>query len=197
MELEEMKNTWGELSKRVEKQELLTNQLIEKITRENYHSKMNKIGYSEFIGTIICYLGASYILMNFTKIDELLIQVLAGISVALLFILPVISLKSVRSIKNINISSNTYLEIINLFGKQKIRFQKLQKLNVALGLFFMLIILPVLAAIQGKNLREIPNFWTLIFPIFVLFFLVFSWWVLKSYNKILSNTEKMLSEINN
>lgn len=197
MELEEMKNTWGELSKRVEKQEILTNQLIEKITQENYNSKMNKIGYSEFIGTIICYLGASYILMNFTKIDEVLIQVFAGISVALLFILPVISLKSVSAMKNINISSNTYLEIINLFGRQKIRFQKLQKLNVALGLFFMLIILPVLAEIQGKDLGETPYFWTLIFPLFVLFFLVFSWWVLKSYNKVLSKTEKMLSDINN
>lgn len=192
-----MKNTWGELSKRVEKQEIRTNQLIEKITQKNYNSKMNIIGYSEFIGTIICYLGASYILMNFTKIDEVLIQIFAGISVALLFILPVISLKSVRVMKNISIASNTYLEIINLFGRQKIRFQKLQKLNVALGLFFILIILPVLAAIQGKSLHQIPNFWTLIFPIFVLFFLVFSWWVLKSYNKVLSATKKMLSDINN
>jgi hypothetical protein len=197
MELEEMKNTWGKLSKRVEKQEILTAQLIEKITQQNYNSKMNKIHYSEYVGTIICYVGASYILMNFSKIDEVLIQVLAGISVLLLFTLPVISLKSVRSIRNIDITSNTYLENINLFVKQKIKFQKLQKLNVALGLFFMLIVLPVLAAIQGKSLDQIPDFWTLIFPIFVSFFLVFAWWVLKSYNKVLSATEKMLTDINN
>ncbi|OBX25384.1 hypothetical protein LX77_01718 [Gelidibacter algens] len=197
MELEEMKNTWGKLSKRVEKQEILTTQLIEKITQQNYNSKMNKIHYSEYVGTIICYVGASYILMNFSKIDEVLIQVLAGLSVLLLFTLPVISLKSVRSIRNIDITSNTYLENINLFVRQKIKFQKLQKLNVALGLFFMLIVLPVLAAIQGKSLDQIPDFWTLIFPIFVSFFLVFAWWVLKSYNKVLSATEKMLTDINN
>jgi hypothetical protein len=103
----------------------------------------------------------------------------------------------VRSIRNIDITSNTYLENINLFVRQKIKFQKLQKLNVALGLFFMLIVLPVLAAIQGKSLDQIPDFWTLIFPIFVSFFLVFAWWVLKSYNKVLSATEKMLTDINN
>lgn len=197
MELEEMKNAWRELSRKVEKQDIRTNQLIEKITQQKYNSKMNKIHYPEYIGTIICYLGASYILKNFSKIDAGLIQVLAGLSVALLFTLPVISLKSVRLIRNIDITSNTYLEIINLFIKQKIRFQKLQKLNVALGSFFMLIVLPVLAAIQGKNLNQIANFWTLIFPIFVLFFLVFAWWVLKYYNKVLSATEKMLTDINN
>ncbi len=197
MKLEEMKNTCGEMSKRVEKQEILTTHLIEKITQKKYNSKMNKIRYLEFIGTIICYLGASYILMNVSKIEEEFIQVLAGLSVALLFILPVISLKSVRSIRNTDIASNSYLEIINLFVRQKIRFQKLQKINLALGLLFMLIILPVIAAIQGKSLDQIPNFWTLTFPIVVSFFLVFAWWVLTYYNKVLSATEKMLSDINN
>ncbi|MCX2681332.1 hypothetical protein OOZ15_15370 [Galbibacter sp. EGI 63066] len=196
MELEEMKNTWNELSKRVEKQELQTDQIIEKMTQQKYHSKLNKISYSEYAGTIICYIGAAYLIVNFAKIEETLMQIFTIIAILLLFILPVISLKSVRIMKNVEISSKTYLEAINHFGKQKIRFQKLQKLNVSLGLFLLLISVPVLSAIQGKNISETPYFWTLIFPFSILFFLVFAYWVMKSYNKVLNATEEMLSEIN-
>lgn len=196
MELEEMRNTWQEMSKRLEHQEFMTNQLLEKMTREKYNSKMNKIGYSEYIGTIICYIGAAYLIMNFTKIDATLMQVFALFAILLLFILPIISLKSLRAVKNINISSKTYLEAIEDFAKRKMKFQRLQKLNVSLGLFLMLVAIPVLSAIQGKDIVQIPNFWTLIFPISIAFFLVFAFWVLRSYNKLLNETEKMLSDLN-
>jgi hypothetical protein len=197
MELEEMKNAWQEMSRRVENQEFLTNQLLEKMTREKYHSKINRIGYSEYVGTIICYIGAAYLLMNFTKIDDTLMQIFAIIAIALLFILPIISLKSLRALKNVNIESNTYMQAIEDFAKRKTRFQKLQKLNVSLALFLMLVAIPVLSAILGKDIAQTPHFWTLIFPISIAFFLVFALWVLKSYNKILNETEKMLSDINN
>lgn len=197
MELEELKNTWQSMSKRVENQEFLTNQILEKMKREKYHSKLNKIGYSEYIGAIICYIGAAYLIMNFMKIEDILMQLFAIIAIALLFILPVISLKSLRTVKNINISTKTYAEAIEDFGKRKIKFQRLQKLNISLALFLMLVAIPVLSAIQGKDIAQAPHFWTLIFPISIAFFMVFALWVLKSYNKILNDTEKLLSDINN
>lgn len=197
MELEELKNTWQSMSKRVENQEFLTNQILEKMKREKYHSKLNKIGYSEYIGAIICYIGAAYLIMNFMKIEDILMQLFAIIAIALLFILPVISLKSLRTVKNINISTKTYAEAIEDFGKRKIKFQRLQKLNISLALFLMLVAIPVLSAIQGKDIAQAPHFWTLIFPISIAFFMVFALWVLKSYNKILNGTEKLLSDINN
>lgn len=192
-----MRNAWQEMSKRVEKQEFLTNQVFEKMTTERYNSKLNKIGISEYIGTIICYIGAAYLIMNFTKIDDIWMKVFALVAILLLFILPIISLKSLRVMKNINISSKNYLETIEDFGKRKIRFQKLQKLNVSMGLFLILVAIPVLSAIQGKDIGQIPHFWTLIFPISIAFFLVFAFLVLRSYNKILNETEKMLFDINN
>ncbi|MDP2235647.1 MAG: hypothetical protein Q8J88_04350 [Bacteroidales bacterium] len=197
MELEEMRNAWQEMSKRVEKQEFLTKQVVEKMTTDRYNSKLNKIGISEYIGTIICYIGAAYLIINFTKIDDTLMQVFALVAILLLFILPIISLKSLRAMKNVNIPSKSYLETIEDFAKRKIRFQKLQKLNVSLGLFLMLVAIPVLSAVQGKDIGQIPYFWTLIFPISIAFFLAFAYWVLRSYNKILNETEKMLSDINN
>lgn len=197
MELEELKNTWQAMSKRVENQEFLTNQILEKMTREKYHSKINKIGYSEYIGTIICYIGAAYLIINFTKIDDILMQIFAIIAIALLFILPIISLKSLRAVKNINIASKTYMQAIEDFAKRKTRFHRLQKWNISLALFLMLVSIPVLSAIQGKDISQAPHFWILIFPISIAFFLAFAVWVLKSYNKILNETEKMLSDINN
>lgn len=197
MEWEEMKNQWEEMSKKMEKQEILTHQFIEKITQEKYNSKINRIGFSEYVGTIICYFGAAYLIMNFTKIEDILMQVFATVAILLLFILPIISLKSLRAVRAINISQKSYLESIDDFGKRKIEFQKLQKLNVSLGFFLMLVSIPVLSVIQGKDIGQVPYFWTLIFPIAMAFFSVFAFWVLKSYNKMLSEAEKMLSDINN
>lgn len=195
MELEEMQSTWSALSKRVEKQENITNQIIEEMTQKKYNSKLNKIVYSEYIGTIVCFIAAVYLILNLTKIENTPVQILALASIALLFILPIISLKSLHTIKSVNITSKTYLEAINSFASQKIRFQKFQKLNVLLGFSLVLMTVPVLSAIQGKDLSETPYFWSLIFPFFILIFLAFAFWVLKSYNKVLNDTERMLADI--
>lgn len=197
MELEEMKNLWEGMSKKVEKQELRTNQLLEKVTEQKYHSKLNKIRYSEIIGAIICYLGAIYLIMNFMKIDPLAEKIFAVIAIGLLLILPVISLRSLNAMQNLKISSKTYLDALNDFGKRKIRFQKFQKLNISLGLFLIIVAIPVLSAIKGTDLSETEYFWTLTFPVSIIAFLGFAYWVLKSYNKSLEATEKLLSEINN
>lgn len=196
MELEEMKLAWNALSKRVEKQEILNQQMIEKMTKNQFQTNLKKIAFPEYIGTIICYLGAAYLSVNIPKLEEPLIQFFGVISVVLLLILPIISLQSIRAMRKINLSSHTYLETIQIFGKQKIRFQKLQKLNVSLGLFLMVIGVPVLLSIQGVSLNPTPLFWMLYFPLGVIFFLGFSYWVLKNYNRTLKATEKMLSEIN-
>lgn len=197
MELDEMKNLWEEMSDRIEKQERLTKNLIGNVTEEKYHSKLKKIRYSEIIGAIICYLGAIYLIINFFKIDPLAEKIFAVISIGLLLTLPIISLRSLNRMQKVKISSKTYLETLNDFGKQKIKFQKFQKLNVSLGLFLILVAIPVLSAIKGVDLSETEYFWILTFPISIIAFLGFAIWVLRSYNKSLEATEKLLSEINN
>ncbi|WP_373056342.1 hypothetical protein [Zunongwangia sp. H14] len=197
MELEEMKNLWEGMSDRIEKQERLTKNLIGNVTEEKYHSKLKKIKYSEIIGTIICYLGAIYLIMNFMKIDPLAEKIFAVIAIGLLLTLPIISLSSLNGMQKVKISSKTYLDTLNDFGRRKIRFQKFQKLNVSLGLFLILVAIPVLSAIKGVDLSETEHFWILTFPISIIAFLGFAFWVLRSYNKSLEATEKLLSEINN
>lgn len=197
MELEEMKNAWQEINVTNKKSTYLTNQFLEKMIDEKYNSKINKIGYSECISAVICFLAAIYLIINFDTIERPLIQIFALIAILLLFILPTISILSLRNLKKIDISSKTYLEAIEDFGKRKINFLKFQKLNISLGLFLIVIAIPVISAIKGKNIDQVQSFWTIIFPIAIVFFLIFALWVLKSYRNILNETKKMLSEINN
>ncbi|WP_181309044.1 hypothetical protein [Rufibacter sp. XAAS-G3-1] len=197
MELEEMQNAWNSLSQRAEKQDVLSNKLLAKVTQHRYHSKLNKIRYAEFAGTLVCYAGAAYVSVHLTQIEATYLQVMARLSVALLLGLPILSLASVRAMQRVPLSSATHLETINHFVRQKMMFQKLQKLNVCFGLLLMLLCLPVLAAIQGKDLTQVPDFWTGIFPLFVLVVLAFAYWVLKSYNKALNAMENTLSDMNN
>lgn len=197
MELEEMKSNWQEMSKRIEKQEILNNELIEKMAHQKYESKLKKIGNSEYIGTLTCYLGAIYLIINFIKIEEFIFQLLCIITILLLFALPIISLKSLKGMKNIAIHTAKYSETIKTYMHQKMKFYKLQRINMILAFLLLIILLPVLASIYGKEINSIPNFWTIIVPAYVAFFAGFSFIAWRYYSKILHNLENELTELNN
>ena len=190
-----MKASWELMSKNLKLKSVENQKLIEKLNKQNYKSKLNKIGNSEYIGTLVCYLAAAYLGLKLPNLDEPLMQIFALISILLLFVLPIISLKSVRGL-SVNMDfTKSHIEVLQSFTEKRIRFQKLQKLNVSLALFLMVIILPVLASIKGTVLSEIPNFWTLIFPIGVAFFLGFAYWVLRFYDRTVAQMEGLLKEI--
>jgi len=69
MELEEMKTLWEEMSQKVEKQQLVTDQIIMDMTQQKYTSKFSKIFLYESLGTVICFAMAVYILFNIEKLD--------------------------------------------------------------------------------------------------------------------------------
>ena len=194
MELEEMRTEWTKLSTKVEKQEKLTKEVIEKLVKYKYKTGLKRISYPEYAGTLICYVGAAWLITNFGKLDGGIYQFFGAVIILLLFVLPVISLKSVTRMSRIEIATGTYAETIRDFAKQKINFQKLQRINVSLALGLFVISLPVLANIQGKDLNVIPNFW-LFFPMSILLIILFSWWVLRNYNNALREAEEMLKEL--
>lgn len=195
MELNDMKNAWQQFGERADDQELLTDARLQKLTQQGYRSRLHKIALSEYGGTVICYLGAAYLIYNLSSISDNVLQLFAVLAIALLLALPVISLASLRALKSMDVATKTYIQTITDFAERKNRFQKLQRLNVSLGLFLLPISLPVLAAIQGRDIAQTPYFWTIILPIAVLFFLAFARWVLKSYNNRLDETEKMLDDL--
>lgn len=195
MELEEMKASWEKMSQKLAQQNSEHTLLVERMTQQQYKSKLNKIGYSEYVGTLVCYVGAAYLGVNLPKMTDSLMQAFALISMLLLFALPIISLKSIRVLSANLDMTISHLDLLKSFVRKKLRFQKLQKLNVSLGLFLMVIIIPVLASIQGKTINDIANFWTVIFPIGVVFFIGFAYWVLRFYNKALAQMQQVLEEL--
>jgi len=197
MELEEMKATWETLSKKIENQEKLSKQIIEKMMEQRYKSKLNRIACSEYIGTLICFIGAAFMIVNFNRLGQITMQVFGILSIAYLFIMPIISITIIKGLKRINISSMTYSETIQDYIQKKIRFQKFQKLNGPVGCAFMVVSFPVMLSMMGKSVADLPLYvWIIICPVMIILYFIFYRWVLIHYNRVLKEAEKELSELN-
>jgi hypothetical protein len=197
MEMEEMETLWKEMSNEIRKQKILTDSIIIKMTETNYKSKFNRILVPEFIGAFFCLAGIIFILTNFQKLDSWYLQVCGIVSVFILFLLPVLTIKVIRNIRSLNISDNNYKQLLLEYSRGKLQFVLIQKLSLYLGAVLMLTILPVMGKlISGTDFFKSTGLWywyAIGFP----FFYYFARWVFKSYNKTASDAENILKELEN
>ncbi|MFZ6664211.1 hypothetical protein [Peijinzhouia sedimentorum] len=198
MELEEMKNTWLEMSRRLEKQEILTNQVIEKMTKERYVNKFSKLQIYETIGSVICYGSAIFLIINFEKLDSWYLILFGIITLLLLLVLPVLTLRKIGNMKKLNIANSNYKDVLVGFQKAKKALFFTQKMTLYLSLVLAIIILPVTSKIfKNKDLFEaahINNLWIYI-PILLIFLFFLSRWVFKGYRSVTNSAENILKEI--
>lgn len=196
MELEDLKNSWNEATSQTEKSESINLKKIDQMTQNRYNSKMKKITYPELIGTVISFSGAIYLGLHFYKLQTIFLQVL-GILVLLYMVLaPIASLILLFQFNQIVDVNKPYIETLKKFAIQKIRFYKFQKYNALFGyilLGFLMILLPPLFGIKSHNLNK--YFWSITIFLSYIFFYFFSKWGLKSYKKILQQSEKLLQEL--
>ena len=196
MELEQLKMAWEDLSRKVEKQHKLTNQIIEKMTRQQYRSQLNKIAYPEITGTVICYAGAVLLGWSFKRLDQPLMQIFGILSLVYLVAAPIASLTLLAGLTKVQVSTMSYSEAVRDYIRKKIQFQKFQKLNVSPGFVFMIISFPVLLDLMGKDISEVPQaVWMCLLPCVVIFFFLATRWVLRNYNRALKEAEGLLAEI--
>lgn len=198
MELEEMKNTWQELSKRLDQQEIVTAQIIEKMTQEKYKNKFSKLMTYEIIGSLICYASALFLIVNFEKLDSWYLILLGITSLLSLLVLPVLTLRKISNIKKLNIANSSYKEVLIKFHKAKKELFVNQKLTLYLSVLLAIIILPVSSKIfKNKDLFEaehINNIWIYV-PILLIFLFFLSRWVFKGYKHVTNSAEQILKEI--
>ena len=196
MELNDLKTTWDAVNKHIEKQQNLTPEMIVKITQTKYDSKLKKIAYPEISGIIICLLGACFIGLHFYKLDTTFLQAAGIVSILLLLILSAISLLSLRQI-NITVDMNkSYAETLKIFAVQKMQFLKFQKMNVTLSYLLLVAVIILLSKFfSGKDITNSKYFWIFSFSFGYLFLLFYSNRVLKYYNKIVSQAEELLQEL--
>jgi hypothetical protein len=195
MELEEMKTLWDEMSMEVEKQKKLTGSLIIKMTETGYKNKLNKILIPEAVGAIGCFAIILYILMDFQKLDTWYLLVCGIVSALVLFLLPVLSIKSIFRMRSLNISTNNYKQTLSEYSKGKIQFVFVQKLSIYLGSILMLTILPLMVRlIDGVDMFKQTNLWywyAICFP----FFHYYAQWVFKYYVRTVTDAENILKEL--
>lgn len=195
MELEEMKSRWEEMSMEIEKQKILTDSLVIKMTRTDYRNKISKILIPEAIGAFVCFGTIIFILINFQKLDKWYLMVCGIISTLILFLLPILSIKTISNIQSVNISDNNYKQSLLEYSKGKIRFVFVQKLSFYLGAILLLVILPVMGQlISGKDLFAATRLW-MWYAIGYPFFYAFSKWVFKRYIRTTVEAESILKEL--
>ncbi len=188
----EIQQNLNNLNQEIEEQKKEITEIKNKMIMKNYLVKISRIGTFEYIGTLICYVCASYLITKFPQIESIYIQVLDVICVLLLFTIPVLSQKSVRTMKTVKKLNRNDLDISEIYSGKKTRFQKFQKINLVLSFILMICILPVLAGIKGIEMEEINNLWAVIIPIGTLFFAGLSYWVLTCYKKTLRSAKNTL-----
>ena len=195
MELDDLKSTWQNESNDAT-QNYLTTSIIDKMTKEKYHSKIKKITLPEIIGSIVCIIAAGIMVLNFKKLDTVVLQ---AVGVASIIILLVISGLSVLSLQRLNMKKNLnkpYAETLKIFATQKLAFYKLQKINIFLCYLLMVTIIILLPKLFGnKDIAEYKYFWLSTFTTgyIILFFL--SKFVSKYYEKTLQQSEELLAEL--
>jgi uncharacterized membrane protein len=196
MELDDLKNTWKGIDNQLKNQQNLNPKMIDQMTKTKYYSSLKKIAYSEIIGVIICFAGAAYVVLNFSKLDTTFLQGVGLISILLLLTLSVISLMSLRQFNMKENVNEPYAKTLKVFAIKKIRFHKFQRINVTLSYLLLVTTIILLSKFfGGKDITDSKYFWTISFSFGYIFLLFYSKWVMKYYNKTLRQTEELLLEL--
>ncbi len=197
MELEEMKQVWSEMSLQIEKQKKLTDKLIIDMTRGKYKSSLSNIRASEITGSVICLGQALLIIINLEKFDTGFLLVCAIVSAIILIVLPIISIRAIGQLSNLNITKSDFKQVLTDYANEKQRFLALKKLDFYLSSILLIVILPVMVKLMdGKNMVMESNVWLWYLPFGFLFFAFFARWVYKHYVKVTVRTEDLLKELN-
>jgi len=195
MELDDLKSTWDNRGKNAQQQHL-TSIIIDQMAQKKYNSKIKRITYPEIIGSIICVATVGYIGFNFYKLDTTFLQ---GVGVTSIFLLLALSAISYLSLKQLAIAedlSKPYAETLKIFATQKLRFYKLQKLNITLSYLLLVMVIILLSKFfSGKDITDSKYFWTLSFTFGYIFLLFFSRFVSRFYKNTLRQSEELLQEL--
>lgn len=192
MELDDLKNSWSEVSNQAK----IDIKMIDQITKFKYKSSLKKIIYPEIIGVLICILGAIYIGQHFDKLDTNLLKGTGILTIIILVLLPLISLISLLQFNNIGDLNKTYSETLKDFATQKIRFHKLHKINSTLSYILLVTVIILLSKLFGENdISKNKYFWVFSFSFGYIFLLFYSKWVTKYYKNTLQQIEDLLNEL--
>jgi len=198
MELEEMKTLWEEMSQKVEKQKLVTDQIIMDMTQQKYSNKFSKILLYESTGSLICYGMAIYLLVNIGKLDTWYLLSCGIFTITVLLILPLLTLRSLTRLKRLDVAAYSYKETLVRFERSKKRMLLLQRTGIYLSLILFLAVLPVMSKIFNDkdmftmDMAALPWIFTGVVFVLLIFFVR---WGYGCYKSITTSAENVLKEL--
>ncbi|NND62338.1 MAG: hypothetical protein HKN48_04000 [Flavobacteriaceae bacterium] len=198
MELDEMKLAWSEMSRQLDKQNKLTNQLIMEMTQQKFKNKFSTLSIVEGFGAVICYVVVVFIGINMDKLDSGYLLVSSIILMAFLTIMPIFSLGAIRGMRNMNLTQNSYKDTLVKFTKRKRNMMLIQQLGVVLSIVIMWMAVPVFTVIMnGKNFLELEHSvgnWIFMI-ITTVGVILFALWGLRCYKRITTSAENVLKDL--
>ena len=191
-----MKGLWKNMSEELDRQKLLTDKMVVEMTQQKYRDKLSQISLPETVGTIVCFAMAAYALFNFGKLDTWYLILCGVISISFCIVLPILSLRSIAKMKQIDLGNNSYKESLIQYAKEKDRFVKIQKAGYYLGFVFSLAVLTVAGKLmRDKDLLLDAKLWIWYIPLALVFHFLFSKWVWKHYSSIARGARNLLEEL--
>lgn len=198
MELEELKTAWVQMSKDLEHQKKLTNDIILDMTKEKYRNKFKAVTTYETIGALFCFGIALVFLVNFGELNTWYLKVCGILSISYLVALPILVLNALKNIKRVNVSSGFYKDNLAHYIKAKNHFLRLQQMGMGIGVAGIVFILPTFSKISAnKDIFLVglkTNQW--IFLSIVLTATVFFCiWGYKGYVRLTKSAQELLNEL--
>jgi hypothetical protein len=139
--------------------------------------------------------GTVFIGLNFGKLDTTFLKGVGILSILLLMTLSIVSVISIQQFNIVGDLNKTYAETLKQFMLKKMRFRKLQQINIVLCHLLLIAVIILLSKFfSGKDITDSKYFWTFSFSLSYVFLLLYSKWVSKNYNNTLMQTEALLKE---
>ena len=195
MDLLELKKQWQVLSEEANKQKGISRSIVVQMTRINYRNRLAKMVIPEVAGTIICLLAVIYILGYFADLNTRPLRICGAITIVILTLLPLLSMKSAMLLLSVDISLYNYKDSIKIFTQRKMTFLRLQKWSFYISAVLLLVIFPVLGKlIGGKDLFATHQLWfgyIIIYP----FYYAYAKWVFKRNAKTALDAQELLADL--
>lgn len=198
MEIEEMHALWSDMSDQLEQQKKLTNEIILNMTQERYSNKFRTITNYETFGALICFAIGIYIIINFGALDTWYLKACGVFTIAFLFIIPVLVLRALKRIKQLNILNNNFKETMISYTKAKTNLLQLQKFAIMSSFILMFAVSAVFSKLwSNKDFfmmeRNIVNYVSI--GLAILFVVFISIWGYRHYTRITNSAETVLKEL--
>lgn len=151
MELEELQTAWVQMSKELEHQKKLTNEIILNMTKEKYRNKFKTVTIHESICALVCFGIAFVFLVKFAELNTCYLKVCGILTIGYLITLPVLVLKALKNIKTLNVSKGFYKDNFGNYIKVKNRLLRIQQIGMGVGVAGMVFILSTFLKINSNK----------------------------------------------